>query len=149
MQQAGRYQAVMELLEKIFKGDIPADRVINDYMRERKFIGSKDRRFVSDVVWNIIRNKMKLEFDTGSSDIRRWVMLYIGRYTTDKVEDIFSGEKYAPAALSDEEKSWIETENEEPYPAYVEAEVPQWVFEKIKDLEFFKALNAPAAGDFS
>lgn len=103
MQQAGRYQAVMELLEKIFKGDIPADRVINDYMRERKFIGSKDRRFVSDVVWNIIRNKMKLEFDTGSSDIRRWVMLYIGRYTTDKVEDIFSGEKYAPAALSDEE----------------------------------------------
>ena len=148
MQQAGRYQAVMELLEKIFKGDIPADRVINDYMRERKFIGSKDRRFVSDVVWNIIRNKMKLEFDTESSDIRRWVMLYIGRYTTDKVEDIFSGEKYAPAALSDEEKSWIETENEEPYPAYVEAEVPQWVFEKIKDLEFFKALNAPAPADF-
>ena len=134
MQQAGRYQAVMELWEKIFKGDIPADRVINDYMRERKFIGSKDRRFVSDTVWNIIRNKMKLEFDTGSSDIRRWVMLYIDRYTTDKVEDIFSGEKYAPAALSDEEKSWMETENEELYPAYVEAEVPQWVFEKIKDL---------------
>ena len=100
MQQAGRYQAVIELLTLIEEQENPADKIINDYMRERKFIGSKDRLFIADVVWDIIRNKMKLTFDAQSADIRKLVMLYIKNYTTDNLAEIFNGQKYAPSLLS-------------------------------------------------
>ncbi len=148
MQQAGRYQAVIELLTKIEESKVPADKIINEYMRERKFIGSKDRRFISDMVWNIIRNKMKLSFDAGASDVRKWLIVYMHKYTTDNPLEIFSGEKYAPAALTLDEQKILQQENEEPYPLYVEAEVPKWIFDKINDVDFFKSLNTPACADF-
>jgi len=148
MQQAGRYQTVIELLTKIDNNKIPADKIINDYMRERKFIGSKDRRFIADMVWDIIRNKMKLSFDAASDDVRKLVLLYMQKYTSDKPHDIFTGGKYAPEVLTAEEQHFLMQENENPYPSYVEAEVPEWIFDKIQDVEFFKALNMPASADF-
>ena len=148
MQQSGRYQAVIELLSKIEESHVPADKIINEYMRERKFIGSKDRRFIADMVWDIIRNKMKLSFDAVSTDVRKLVLLYMQKFTTDNPQDIFNGGKYSPAVLSEEEQNFLKQENEEVYPPYVEAEVPEWIFEKIKNVDFFKALNQPACADF-
>ena len=71
MQTGARYQAVLDLLSEIFQDKRPADNIINEYMRSHKFIGSKDRRFISEEVWNIIRNRHKLEFDTNSTDARK------------------------------------------------------------------------------
>lgn len=70
MQISARYQAVYELLVEIFKDEKPADNIINDYLRRRKYIGSKDRRFITDTVWNIIRRRMRLEFEAGSKTPR-------------------------------------------------------------------------------
>ena len=42
MQKGAQYQAVWELISEIFKDKIPADSIINAYVRERKYIGSKD-----------------------------------------------------------------------------------------------------------
>lgn len=148
MQQAGRYQAVIELLCKIEESQVPADKIINEYMRERKFIGSKDRRFIADMVWDIIRNKMKLSFDATSGNVRKLVLLYMQKFTADNPQEIFNGDKYAPAVLTAEEQDFLQQENEEPYPLYVEAEVPEWIFDKIKNVDFFKALNQPACADF-
>ena len=50
MQVGARYQAAYEILSDIFKDDRPADDIINDYLRARKYIGSKDRRFISELV---------------------------------------------------------------------------------------------------
>ena len=47
MQKGAQYQAVWELISEIFKDKIPADNIINAYVRERKYIGSKDRRLRS------------------------------------------------------------------------------------------------------
>lgn len=63
MQKGAQYQAVWELISEIFKDKIPADNIINAYVRERKYIGSKDRRFITETVWKIIRNRRKLVFD--------------------------------------------------------------------------------------
>lgn len=149
MQQAGRYQAVLELWEKIAASDVPADKIINEYMRERKFIGSKDRRFISDTVWDMIRNRLKLQFDSGANATPRQVLItYIRHYTADRIEDIFTGSQYAPETLSRDEIEAIQNENEDSYPSYVEAEIPQWMFEKKTDLDFWKELNKPAPADF-
>ena len=148
MQTGARYQAVLDLIEAVWNSDIPADNIINDYMRARKYIGSKDRRFIAETVWNIIRNRMKLSFDAGADEPRKIVLLYLKHYTSDNPEDIFGSGPYAPSALTDDEKKLLSAENEKPYPDYVEAECPQWLFAKIKDMVLLKSLNKPAPADF-
>ena len=143
MQNGARYKAVAEILEKVFEDKQPADAIINDYVRARKYIGSKDRKFIVENVWQIIRNRMKLSFDAQKSDARG-VLLYALR---DKLEEVFDGSQYGMEPLSEEEKTWLKRENDEPYPDYVEAECPKWLFEKINDVNFCKALNTTATTD--
>lgn len=59
MTPAARIQAAIELLDAIIpaarsKG-APADRIIADYFRARRYAGSKDRRAVRDLVYQAIR----------------------------------------------------------------------------------------------
>jgi 16S rRNA (cytosine967-C5)-methyltransferase len=59
MTPAARVQAAIELLDTIIasaraKG-APADRIIADYFRARRYAGSKDRRAVRDLVYRAIR----------------------------------------------------------------------------------------------
>ena len=61
MTPAGRIAAAIELLDSINKAPRkPADAVANDYFRNRRFIGSGDRRAVSDRVWRVLRAQRRL-----------------------------------------------------------------------------------------
>lgn len=144
MQKGAQYQAVLELISEIFKDKEPADNIINAYLRERKYIGSKDRRFITETVWNIIRHRRRLTFDAQSSDPRR-ILLYFLR--NEDFDILCADSAYSLAPLSKEEKIWLTKENEEPYPPEVEAETPDWLFDKIKDFALLKALNEPAGAD--
>ena len=143
MQKGAQYQAVWELISEIFKDKIPADSIINAYVRERKYIGSKDRRFITETVWKIIRNRRKLVFDAGSNEPRRVLLTYL----QDEDFDLLCGGEYGLAPLSKEEKEWLKRRNEEVYPAAVEAECPDWLFDKVKNIHLLKALNEPASAD--
>jgi 16S rRNA (cytosine967-C5)-methyltransferase len=143
MQTGARYQAVLEILTEVFKDETPADKIVNDYLRARKYIGSKDRRFITDGVWKIIRNRLKLSFDARSTEPRA-ILLYAVR---DKLAEVFDGAPHGLAPLTEAERLALSQENEDPYPDYVEAECPQWLFAKIKDLNFCKALNTEATTD--
>ena len=143
MQKGAQYQDVWELISEIFKDKIPADNIINAYVRERKYIGSKDRRFITETVWKIIRNRRKLVFDAGSNEPRRVLLTYL----QDEDFDLLCGGEYGLAPLSKEEKEWLKRRNEEVYPAAVEAECPDWLFDKVKNIHLLKALNEPASAD--
>ena len=146
MQNGARYQAVLEILTEVFKNETPADKIINDYLRNRKYIGSKDRRFIVELTWNIIRNRLKLSFDSQYDDPRH-ILLYALR---DKLEDVFDGSTYGISPLTSEEKLWlkeINDTNEVIYPDYIEAECPLWIFEKIQNIDLCKSLNQPATTD--
>lgn len=144
MQKGAQYQAVLELITEIFKDKQPADKITNTYLRERKYIGSKDRKFITDIVWQIIRHRRKLEFDAQSTESRR-ILLYFLRH--EDFDILCADSPYALAPLSKEERIWLKQENEQPYPPAVEAETPDWLFEKIKDMGLLKALNEPAGAD--
>ncbi|MBL7997347.1 MAG: hypothetical protein JNL32_01795 [Candidatus Kapabacteria bacterium] len=51
-----------QLLKIIRKSPHPADALTSDYMRERKYIGSKERRAVSEIVFSILRRLILLDF---------------------------------------------------------------------------------------
>jgi 16S rRNA (cytosine967-C5)-methyltransferase len=59
MTPAARIQAAIELLDAVIaaarEGGAPADRLIADYFRARRYAGSKDRRAVRELVYAAIR----------------------------------------------------------------------------------------------
>lgn len=146
MQTAARYKAISELMERIFADKEPADNIINAYFRERRYIGSGDRRFISNKIWELIRHRSRLEFEAGSTDIRKMLLVYTNG---EDCQTIFAGGKYGLPELSEDEKRWLDARAEDsPYPPHIEAECPQWIFDKVQNINLLKALNQPATADF-
>ena len=145
MQLGARYRAVFEILQEVFKDKNPADNIVASYLRERKYIGSKDRRFIVEKVWDVIRHRRRLSFEAGGLDIRKMLLIYL------KVEDfdlIFGADAYALPEVSKEEKLWLKTlDDSVVYPADVEVECPKWLFDKVNDLALLKSLNFSARAD--
>lgn len=46
----------IELLEKVVRSRLPSDRVIQDFYRERRYLGSHDRRWITEHLYAIVRN---------------------------------------------------------------------------------------------
>lgn len=56
------HQSAIELIEAITATSQPANEVINAYTRSRRYIGSKDRRHLTDLVWSYLRHKARLNY---------------------------------------------------------------------------------------
>ena len=59
MTPAARVQAAIEVLDAVIAAasgaGAPADRIVSDYFRTRRYAGSKDRRAVRELVYAAIR----------------------------------------------------------------------------------------------
>ncbi len=143
MQISAKYKAVLEVLEEVLNSKKPADNIINQYLKSRKYIGSSDRRFISEEFWHIIRNFYKLSFEANSSSPRHLLLVHL----KEKLE-LFEDTQYGLGALTQEDQNILARLNQSQYPNWVEAEMPQWLFEKINDLSLAKALNQKAPADF-
>lgn len=144
MKNGARYSAVAALLEEIFKDEQPADRIINAYLRERKYIGAKDRRFIVEKVWDIIRHRRRLSFEAQSDEVRKMLLVYL---RNEDLDLIFGADVYALPAVTKEEKKWLKTLRDDIYPPDVEAETPHWLFEKVGDQALLRAMNETAPAD--
>jgi 16S rRNA (cytosine967-C5)-methyltransferase len=101
MTPAARVQAAIELLDQIIEAarakGAPADRLIADYFRQRRYAGSKDRRAVRELVYSAIR----LCGPTPNSG--RAAMLALA--AKDKaIAPLFDGSPHGPAAIGEDEK---------------------------------------------
>ncbi len=157
---SARSMAVIEILDTIRdKQEIPADRVVSNYFRFRKYIGSKDRGEIAESVYSIIRNQALLEYLCESFRLKkssRTVLLcYYANLKDTKIDDIyerFSGEKYSPETLSKQEieavKECLKSSNavRSKAPHHVKFSYPEWIlsFAENKDekLEIEKQMQA-------
>lgn len=144
MQISAKYQAVLEILQKVLQDQYPADNIIKEYMRNRKYIGSKDRKFITNTVWDIIRHRSRLEFDCGCCEARMLLLTYLKDEDFDIIAD---GSEYGLTPLSSEEKTKLKNLNQEIYPEYIEKECPKWLYEKINNPALAEALNTKAYAD--
>lgn len=101
MKTAARYKAVWELMTAVFADRQPADNIINAYFRERRFIGSGDRRFIAEKIWHIIRRRRRLTFEAGSADPRKLLIAYL---KDEDPAEIFAGGEYGLPPLNDDER---------------------------------------------
>ncbi|MBR2137299.1 MAG: RsmB/NOP family class I SAM-dependent RNA methyltransferase [Alphaproteobacteria bacterium] len=144
MQISAKYQAVLEILSQVMKDKYPADNIIKDYMRQRKYIGSKDRKFITSAVWDIIRHRSRLSFECSSRDPRMLLLTYLKDEDFDIVAD---GSQYGLQPLTKDEKNKLNNLNQDCYPDYVEKECPQWLYEKINNPSLIESLNGIASAD--
>ena len=119
MTPGARLAAAIEIVDAIEGAQqfqaTPADRLIAGYMRRRRFIGSGDRRYLSSFVYRLLRHRARLIWwaegagltGAGESPGRGLVLAALRLLEGCAVDHIvarWSGGKYAPAALDENER---------------------------------------------
>ena len=136
MTPAARLEAAIALLEAIEAAPArPADAVANDFFRERRFIGSGDRRAVSDRVWRVLRSRRRLSWWVPKATPRLLVAasLLTEGWALSGVAESFSGDRFAATGLERNEYNALRRVEGQPLehpdmPDPVRFELPDWLY---------------------
>jgi 16S rRNA (cytosine967-C5)-methyltransferase len=110
MNPAARLNAVLEIFEKLDQSRIPMDGTVGDYMRFRRYIGSKDRAEIAERAYSMTRSRARLGWwlekmsapDTPRNRMIAHMMLQHG-CDLPKLHTLFDGGKFSAAPLTEEE----------------------------------------------
>jgi 16S rRNA (cytosine967-C5)-methyltransferase len=132
MTPAARISAAIELLEMIETRHRPAADALKEWGQSHRFAGSKDRVAIGTLVFDALRRKSSSAFLMGSSEPRA-VMLGALRLVrgqdADTIATFFTGEQYAPAALTEAERERLDHGSLDGAPAHVLGDYPEWLAE--------------------
>ncbi|PHR26795.1 MAG: hypothetical protein COA36_10890, partial [Desulfotalea sp.] len=112
----------------------PTDKYLDGYFKSNRYAGSKDKRAMRGIIYNIYRNLRQYEFVIGSAEPRSLVIAYLLGQGDDaaKIAEKFNGEKYAAANLTDDEtKAITEAKNLDDAPKAVSLNLADWQFDKF------------------
>lgn len=137
MLHSARLKSVTELLEIFFEKKNPADQIFNQYVRNRKYIGSKDRLFIAETFYNILRYYYNLEgfldSDITSKKILLVYLLMYQDYSIQKIRDSCNNDKYHLETLSIKEESFLKQLSLKKLNKYQELGVNEWIYNKFKE----------------
>ena len=89
------------LIEQVFKFDQPASATVARYCREHKSLGPRERTALADVVFAVLRARLRFEWLARSGSGSKWRRLAILG---------FPGERgFIKSVLSEPEKMWLDT----------------------------------------
>ena len=143
MTPAARLAATIELLTEVDTFPRrPADAVANDFFRNRRFIGSGDRRAVSERGWRVLRTRRRLSWwldRAGTAPTPRMLVaasLLLEGWTIAGVQQSYSGGQYGPAPMLAEEVTAGaqlagHTLDHPAMPDAVRLEMPDWLLPHV------------------
>ena len=70
MLEQERISSIIELLNLLNQSNKIASKLLQSYFRSNKYIGSKDRRFISESFWNILRHRHKIDWHLENLDLK-------------------------------------------------------------------------------
>jgi 16S rRNA (cytosine967-C5)-methyltransferase len=144
--------AAIELLAAIASDGRPADAVASHYFKTRRYIGSKDRRAISNRVWGVLRRRARLgwwlaQLETEDFPRERVLadLVLTEKLGEPDLKHLFSGEKNCPEKLTPDDRKLIEHLASKDIfnhgmPAWVRAEFPEWIEPRLTEL-FGEALG--------
>lgn len=178
MQQSAQLQSVIDVInEWKTTHHKPFDHILNQYFRDRRFIGSKDRQQISWFCYEVFRHKLILEWwaewgmkkpciEEEKAYAIKILAVYLSRVrkkSPGEVNELFSGEKYGLPPLERVERQMIETIWKQPaygkdplnhdlMPKNVRFNTPKWLYEILAKSypnaeKLLAALNQPAMID--
>ncbi|MGB5556635.1 MAG: RsmB/NOP family class I SAM-dependent RNA methyltransferase [Paracoccaceae bacterium] len=122
MTPAARISAAIEILDRIRDGDA-AERVLTHWARANRYAGSGDRAAIRDHVFDAVRCRRSFAW-RGGADSGRGLMIGALRAAGVDPGTMFTGEKYAPAPLSEAERLAPRIEDA---PRGVRLDCPDWL----------------------
>ncbi len=142
--------AATQALELALRFDRPADSVLHDFFRKRHALGARDRAFVADAVYGVLRRKRTVEHLAPGATPRRMLLAYLARVDGVSVREL-------AAVLEEDESAWLAQVKALPLddlPLAVRAEMPDWIVERLRSglteqeiLALARGLNEPAPLD--
>ncbi|MBV8573855.1 MAG: rRNA cytosine-C5-methylase, partial [Acetobacteraceae bacterium] len=139
MTPAARLAAAIDLLSSIDANERkPADAVANEFFRSRRYIGSGDRRAVSDRAWRVLRSRRRLAWWLARADAAPAPHLLVAAslllegWALAGIEQFFSGGRFAPERLTLDERRALRgieshTLDHPEMPDPVRLELPDWI----------------------
>jgi 16S rRNA (cytosine967-C5)-methyltransferase len=109
---SARVTATIELLEKTAASRIPMDSATGDYMRNRRYIGSKDRAEIAARLYGMARARARLSWwikdhlkieDNSRHRVIVWLAV-AENMSAEAIDNLFDGTPYGPAKMSDYER---------------------------------------------
>src|SRR5262245_11597748 len=117
MTPGARIATAIEILgEVLAHPDRPADAVVGDYLRPRKFIGGGDRRAITERVYGVLRRRAQIEWwldharHMGEVSPRMRVFadgVLTDGLVVDRMEKTIDTGQYRPASLTDAERATL------------------------------------------
>ena len=142
--------AATEALALALKFDRPADSVLHEYFGAHRALGVRDRAFVADAVYGVLRRKRSLEIFAGEVTPRRLLLAYLLKINSLSVREL-------SPLMSEDEGAWAagaKGANLDGMPLAVRAELPDWIAERLaralpeaEILAAARGLNQPAPLD--
>ncbi|GAB6054185.1 RsmB/NOP family class I SAM-dependent RNA methyltransferase [Magnetospira thiophila] len=175
MTPGARIKSAIELLQEAERGQQPVEALMDGFFRSRRFVGSRDRRAISELVYQQIRRRSGLDwwvdriwssFPTskpldGPTRLRARMisdLILNNEQNAAQMSELFNGNRHCPDLLTAHERALAEqlegqTFRHADMPVWVAHEFPQWMEVSLQerwgdDLERqMQALNQPAALD--
>lgn len=145
MRDGARIQTAIEILERVKTSKTPMDNTIRDYLYHKRYIGSKDRKNIVELVYDVMRatarlgwwmEKVKLE-DSPRSRVMAYLML--DGLSVHDVSIRFVDEKYCPEPLNENEVEAIQklegkSLTHDEMPTEARCECPDWAVERLQNI---------------
>lgn len=143
MQYKAQVNEAINILKNILEVKKPADRIISFHFKQNRFIGSKDKAIISQLVYAILRNKATLEFYLKKFNLqttaRKLVIAYLS-VTENKdlpeMTKIFDGDMYSARNLKGAEIEFTKKRKQiDPLEMkeFEKLNFPEWLSEDLKE----------------
>jgi 16S rRNA (cytosine967-C5)-methyltransferase len=143
MREGARIQAAIDLVAAVDgstrDGGAPADSILRDYFRQRRYAGSRDRRAVGDRLYAVLRRRGELNWRLGDpqAEARLAVLAHaaLEGQPVDAMNTLFEGDPHAPAPLAEQETSQLMqsvTADLSTAPAWARLNFPAWLEDSLR-----------------
>ena len=142
--------AAAEALQLALKFDRPADAVLHEFFGARRALGQRDRAFVADAVYGVLRRKRTVEQLVAGGPPRLMLLAWLARVAGTSVREL-------RPLLDADEAAWLASVKAAAagdFPLAVRADLPDWIVDRLSGrlaaeeiLALARGLNEPAPLD--
>lgn len=114
-------------LADVMNNSGPADAKLGAFFRQNRELGNKDRAFVAESVYGVLRRKSLLVHLTGGEDPRKLLLALLLRVQGMSLRDL-------EPSLSKQQKEWaqeIKAKSTEGLSLAQQADIPEWLWDKL------------------
>lgn len=145
----GLVDAAVGALTELLPLNQPADRVLSRFFASRPKLGARDRAFIAEAAFGVLRHLRSLEYLAAGRDARRLLITWLARHGGHNLRE------FAPVCNA-EELAWlrnVKAAELTALPAAVRLDLPDWLYARLAECygdalpTLAAALNRPAPLD--